>query len=571
MTAPAARNSSPPVHTRPNPWQNASVTMRRDAVKELKRLASIERGAAPARPAACAVALVYPDSYFIGMSSMGFQLVYGALNALPGVRCERAFLMPRGESLTVEGRRPLSDFDVVAFSLSCEQDYGNAVEIIRRAGIPPFSASRDERFPLLLGGGVCVTLNPEPLADLFDLFVLGEAEEVLSPLFERLAVEARKGGRARLLRALAEVPGVYVPRLFTPRTDPGGRLAAVEPADRSLPRPSRRLVADLDRWPGLAPIVTPETDFGGRALVEVMRGCGWGCRFCVADYAYRPPRTRGREALAAAVARGMEMAGGIALFGPSLSDCPWLEEICGEVVARGGRVSVSSLRADALGDRLLRLLAEGGMRALTIAPETPSAFLQRRINKSIPPAEIASAAERAAGAGLRDLKLYYMIGIPGERDADLEAIAAGVEAAAARINVRVSVGCLVPKANTPLQWAGMEPEAELKRRYRLVHGMLSRIPRVRLSGQSVRGALVEGLLARGDRALGGFLVEGRMPEGAIGRYAMRGRETGEVFPWDHLDGGAGKGYLLAEYERFVKGEPTPRCAVRECRRCAACG
>ena len=196
------------------------------AVKELKRLASIERGAAPARAAACAVALVYPDSYFIGMSSMGFQLVYGALNALSGVRCERAFLMPRGESLTVECRRPLSDFDVVAFSLSCEQDYGNAVEIIRRAGIPPFSASRDERFPLLLGGGVCVTLNPEPLADLFDLFVLGEAEEVLSPLFERLAVEARRGGRARLLRALAEVPGVYVPRLFTPRTDPGGRLAA---------------------------------------------------------------------------------------------------------------------------------------------------------------------------------------------------------------------------------------------------------------------------------------------------------------------------------------------------------
>ena len=153
--------------------------MRRYAVKELKRLASIERGAAPARAAACAVALVYPDSYFIGMSSMGFQLVYGALNALSGVRCERAFLMPRGESLTVECRRPLSDFDVVAFSLSCEQDYGNAVEIIRRAGIPPFSASRDERFPLLLGGGVCVTLNPEPLADLFDLFVLGEAEEVL--------------------------------------------------------------------------------------------------------------------------------------------------------------------------------------------------------------------------------------------------------------------------------------------------------------------------------------------------------------------------------------------------------
>ena len=545
--------------------------MNYDAIRELKRLAGLERGALSRHPASCTVALVYPDSYFVGMSSMGFQLVYAALNSLPGVRCERAFLMPGVESLTVESRTPLSGFDLVAFSISCEQDYGNIVEILRRAGIPPLSGGRDESAPLVLGGGVCATLNPEPIADLFDLFVLGEAEGVLGPLFDRMMAEGSAGTRERLLRSLAEIPGVYVPRLFVPRLDRGGRLAAVEPADRSLPRPSWQRTADLDRWPALAPLVTPETDFGGRAMVEVSRGCGRGCRFCVADYAYRPPRMRSRAALADAVARGMAHARGIALLGPSLSDCPWIEETCGEIVARGGRVSVSSLRADALSDALLGLLAKSGMRSLTIAPETPVEQLQRGLNKSIPARDILSAAERAASAGLGEVKLYYMIGIPGERDGDLEAIAAEVEAVATRIPARVSVGCLVPKANTPLQWAGMEPETELRRRHRLLKGMLSRIPRVRLSGQSTRGAIIEGALARGDRTLARFLVEGRMPGGALDLHALRPRGADEVFPWDHMDTGVGRAYLRAEFERFMNGELTARCEPAACRLCGACG
>lgn len=554
-----------------DPWHNSAAPMNYDAIRELKRLAGLERGALSPRAASCTVALVYPNSYFVGMSSLGFQFVYALLNSLPGVRCERAFLLPGVESLTVESRTPLSGFDIVAFSLSCEQDYGNTVEILRRAGIPPLSASRDACAPLVLGGGVCATLNPEPVADLFDLFVLGEAEEVLGPLFARLMEEGGAGTRERLLRSLAEVPGVYVPRLFTPQYDGAGRLVAVEPVDRSLPRPTAQRARDLDRWPALAPLVTPETDFGGRALVEVSRGCGRGCRFCVADFAYRPPRTRGRAMLADAVSRGMARARGVALLGPSLSDCPWLEETCGEVVARGGRVSVSSLRADALGDGLLELLARGGMKSLTIAPETPSELLQRRINKAIPARDVLSAAERAASAGLREVKLYYMLGIPGERDADLEAIAAEVGAAAAKIAVRVSIGCLVPKAGTPLQWAGMDPEPALRRKYRLLSGMLSRIPRVRVSGGGARAAVLEGALARGDRTFGRSLAEGRMPEGALERYAVRTRGEDELFPWDHLDTGVRKEYLLSEFGKFMRGEPTPPCAPPVCRLCGACG
>lgn len=546
--------------------------MNRDTSRELQRLAALERGALPPRPAACAVALVYPDSYFVGMSSLGFQFVYALLNSLPDVRAERAFLSPGAAGLTVESRAPLGGFDLVAFSLSCEQNYENVVAILRAAGIPALACERDERFPLVVGGGVCASLNPEPLAELFDLFVLGEAEEVLGPLFERLMGRGKTADRGRLLRSLAEVPGVYVPRFFVPRLDGEGRLAAVEPVDASLPRPSVQRAADLDRWPALAPVVTPETDFGGRALVEVSRGCGRGCRFCVADYAYRPPRARSRAAISRAVERGMAAAGGIAMLGPSLSDYPYLADVCAEAARRGGRVSVSSLRADALSDILLESLARSGMKSFTIAPETPVERLQRRLNKSIPAREILSAAERATAAGIGELKLYYLIGIPGEEDADLDAIGAQVEAVSSRIPVRVSVGCLVPKAGTPLQWAGMEAESSLKKKFAALKGMLSRLPRVRMSGMSARGAVLEGVLARGDRSLARYLAAGdRIPREAIRLHAQRPRERDEVFPWDHLDTGLSRAYLRAEFERFMRGEVTAPCTPGSCRACGACG
>ncbi len=555
-----------------DPWHNGAVSDYLDSVRELKRLAALERGAFPPRPAACAVALVYPDSYFVGMSSLGFQFVYALLNSLPDVRAERAFFSPRLESRTVESRAPLGTFDLVAFSLSCEQNYGNAAAVLRGAGIPPFARERDERFPLIVGGGVCASLNPEPLADLFDLFVLGEAEEILGPLFERLLRRGRTVDRGRLLRSLAEIPGVYVPRLFVPRLDGEGRIAAVEPVDASVPRPSVRRTADLDRWPALAPVIAPETDFGGKALVEVSRGCGRACRFCVADYAYRPPRTRSRAALSRAIRRGRAAPGGVALLGASLSDLPWTEQICAEAAADGGRVSVSSVRADALSDALLRILAGSGAKSITIAPETPAERLQRRVNKSVSAREILSAAERAAAAGIRELKLYYLVGIPGENDGDLDAIGAQVAAAASRIPARVSVGCLVPKAATPLQWAGMEEERALRKKFAALRGMLARIPRVRVSGMSAREALLEGALARGDRSLARHLAAGeRIPREAITRHAVRPRGADEIFPWDHLDTGVSKSYLRLEFERFMRGEMTAPCAPASCRACGACG
>ena len=538
-------------------------------IRELKRLRALERGLLNKQPATCTVALVYPSSYYVGMSSMGFQLVYGLLNALPGVRCERGFFIPASQTYTLESLRPLRSFDCVGFSLSCEQDYFNVVEILRRAGIPLASRERDERHPLILGGGVCAWLNPEPLADIFDLFVLGEAEAVSAKLFQRI-VAGDGRGRAHLLRTLAEIPGVYVPRMYEPRYGDEGQLLAVEGIESGLPPLKRQWVEELDRWPALAPVVTPETDFGEKAIVELMRGCGRQCRFCVADYAYRAPRLRSRDAIVAAASRALSLGRGVALLGPSLTDHPDLEEVADEIVRRGGRISVSSLRAGRISERLLGVLARGGLRSMTIAPETPSERLQRKLNKEIHAPDLLRLAEGAAASGLKELKLYYLLGIEGETEEDCEAIVEQVRGIASRIPVRVSVGPLIPKARTPLQWVKMEEEGGLRRKYRVLKKSMGKIPMARMSSQSIREAMAEATLARGDRTLVTYLALGRLPRAAVEKYALRSRGEGELFPWEHIGTGVKREYLWAEYRKFLCGERTPSCRPGQCHVCGAC-
>ncbi len=539
-------------------------------IRELKRLRSLERGAIDKQPAECSIALVYPNSYYVGMSSLGFQLVYGFLNALPGVRCERGFLMPGSQTYTVESLRPLRDFDCVGFSLSSEQDYFNVIEILRRAGMPLDARERDERYPLVLGGGVCAWLNPEPIADIFDLFVLGEAEAVSAELFRRIAASGGDG-REALLEALAEIPGVYVPRMYEPHYGNNGRLLAVEERRSGLPGLERRWVRELDGLPALAPIITPETDFGEKAIIEMMRGCGRQCRFCVAGYAYRPPRFRKGTVIMEAVSRSLASGSGIALLGPSLTDHPDLEEVCAEIVKRGGRISISSVRPGQVGDRLLGILVQGGLRSLTVAPETPMERLQRRINKEINAGDLLRFAKCARDAGLKELKLYYLLGIEGETTADREAIVEEISSVASRIAVRVSVGPLIPKARTPLQWAEMQGERELGNKYYMLKKSIAKIPAVRMSGHSIKGAMVEAALSRGDRTLTRHLVAGTLPRSAVERHALHRRGEREPFPWEHIGAGVNREYLWAEYQKYIRGGSTPPCIPGECFTCGVCG
>ncbi|MEJ2745722.1 MAG: radical SAM protein, partial [bacterium] len=364
---------------------------------------------------------------------------------------------------------------------------------------------------------------------------------------------------------------VYVPRMYEPRYGDDGQFLAVEERVLGLPALERRWVRVLDGLPAVAPIVTPETDFGEKTIVEMMRGCGRQCRFCVAGYAYRPPRFRSRDAIMDAAARALSCGSGIALLGPSLTDHPDFEEVSGEIVKMGGRLSISSVRPGRVEDRLLRILVQGGLRSLTIAPETPVGRLQRKLNKEIHAAELLRFAECARGAGLKELKLYYLLGIEGETGEDCEAIVEEVRSVASRIAVRVSLGPLVPKARTPLQWSRMPGEKELRNKYNVLRRSIANIPAVRMSSQSIRGALVEAALSRGDRRLTPHLIAGKLPRSAVEEYALRRRGEHEPFPWEHVGAGVKREYLWAEYQKYLSEEITSPCVPGDCFTCGVCG
>ena len=383
--------------------------MSRDKVREARLRLSREKGTIfKDWGGRIPIALIYPNSYFLGMSNLGIHSIYSLLNSYQNVVCERAFWEKENRAqqvpaLCLESQRPLSDFAVLAFSVSYELDYFNVAHILRASGIPLYAADRDESHPLIIAGGACITANPIPLSPFFDCLCIGEAEPILPAMLPVLS-EGIKDRRYKLLRALASVPGIYVPQHNT-----GTPVV-------------RQWAANLDDFPVTSSILTPDTELGNLYLIEVERGCNWGCRFCLVSNAFRPARFHSIDTLRAQAKIGLRYRKRLGLVGPAVSDHPQIEELVTQLRQIGAELSISSLRIKPLTPILLGEIARGGARTIALAPEAGSHRLRQVIRKGFTEDDILEAVDKVARLGIRQLKLYFMIGLPSETDGDIEEI-----------------------------------------------------------------------------------------------------------------------------------------------------
>ncbi|BCA80518.1 radical SAM protein [Desulfuromonas sp. AOP6] len=573
--------------------------MSRLLISRMKNRLERERGS-QAKPwgGRLTIALVFPNTYFQAMSNLGFQTVYHLLNSRDDVLCERFFLPDpvdlkehekTGTALfSLESQRPLADFDVVAFSISFENDYVQLPTLFRLGRIPFYAAERGDSHPLVLCGGVCAFLNPEPLADIMDLFAVGEGEVLLPSLLEQLTT--LELSRPELLAALAGVAGVYVPSLYDVRYAEDGTLAAMMPQKGAPPQVRRQWVRELDNSESRTFVHTPDTAFADMSLVEISRGCSRGCRFCAAGFIYLPARERTLQALLPQVEQGLCMHRKIGLVGAAVSDYSDIDDLNREIFERQGLVSVASLRMDSLTAEEVDALRESGHRTLALAPEAGSQRLRDLINKGIDEGQILSAARLLAAGGILNLKLYFLIGLPTEEQDDIDELlqlTAKVrevwveeQKKSGRLGtLTLSVNPFIPKPFTPLQWAAMDGAKVLESKMKHIRAGIARMPNCEVIFESMRSALLQAFLSRGDRRMSAalpLLAKGMNLKAACREvdldpdfYVTRERGESELFPWEIIDNGVRRDYLWSEYGRAVRGQLTPPC-FPGCRRCGVC-
>jgi radical SAM superfamily enzyme YgiQ (UPF0313 family) len=500
------------------------------------------------------IAIIYPNSYYIGMSNLGIHAIYSLLNSYPQVVCERAFWektdgAQQQTPISLESQRPLIDFDVLAFSITYELDYFNVMQILRACGIPLYAADRDERHPLIIAGGPCITANPMPLSPFFDCLCIGEAEVLLPAMLPVLSEGIEE--REKLLKRLTGLPGIYVPEQHD------GRLVA------------RQWATNLDDFPVHSVILTPDTELGELYLIEVERGCNWGCRFCLVSNAFRPMRSRSIESLLIQTEAGLQHRKRIGMVGPVVSDHPQFEELLAKLQQLGAELSISSLRVKPLSALTLRELARGGARTIALAPEAGSERLRQVIRKGISEDDILRAMHKVAEQGIKQVKLYFMIGLPTETDDDIEELInltlrckTIVDQQHTGSRIALSIAPFVPKAGTPFQWLPMEGLATLNRRLAMLRNSLS--PRgIKIKSESVAWSQVQAILARGDAKLAEVLTNTEEMSLAgwrkavnkrqldIDYYAHKRWDIGEKLPWAIVDSGTSPAHLETELARAL--------------------
>jgi len=448
-------------------------------------------------------AFVYPNSYYIGMSSLGMQVIYDLLNGYPDIVCERLFWDKENQEkgsmpLSVESQRPLTDYAVLGFSLSYEIDYLNIVPILKTSGIPPLSRDRDETYPLIIAGGPCISSNPMPVAPFFDCLCIGEAEVILPRLMEMIKDNPARN-RPSLLEAISEIPGIYVPSLHK---------------DKAI---VRQYLKKLDEFPAHSVVLTPDTELPDMYLVEVERGCAHACRFCMVSNTFKPMRFRSLESLISQAEEGLKLTRRIGLVGPAVTDHPEFEELLAYLVDKNARVSVSSLRINRLSDKILDDLVKGGLHSIALAPEAGSQRMRDVIKKGINEDQIFKAVSNSAARGMQQLKLYYMIGLPGETEEDIGEIVKLTLAAKEIVDKKrkktrlvINVSPFIPKADTEFERFPTASIEELQRRIGLLKSGLSH-KGVQIKNESPIWSQIQAVISRGDTSLADVLLDIEKP------------------------------------------------------------
>lgn len=572
---------------------------RKDLIDRLQELYKDEDSRVTINPhAGQKVAIVYPNTYFVGMSNLGLHIIYEEINLRNDSVCERIFLPEKKELeaydktkiplMSVETQRPMHQFDVVAFDVTFEMDYFHIPLMLRHGRVPIMGKDRTEFDPIVIAGGPCATFNPEPFADFIDAFIIGEGEGIVSRVLDIIRDGKMEGlDRHAILRQLANISGVYVPSLYVPIYSDDGEFKGYHIAE-GAPKTIKRHFEMLTSG-GETVVATNYTEFGAMYIIEVARGCGRHCRFCMAGYCFRVPRVRPLEILKEGVDRAEKLGKKVGLMGAAISDYPEVDELVTYIRSKDMRYSCASLRADSLTQAVVDGLADSGQKTITIAPETGSERLRRVINKGISEEHLQNAATLSAKSGIQHMRLYIMIGLPTETDEDIEAIVGLAERTQAHMaevgckgRLTLSINPFIPKPFTPFQWMAMDNQKTVEKKLQYIKKALQKNRRIEVLVESPKEAYIQGVLARGDRRLGAVLAACAADRGSksfkaemkaagldMDEMNYRERSFDEFLPWSHLDMGMDDGYLEMEWKRSVDEAYTPPC-VQGCKRCGVC-